>query len=165
MLFEYFAESPSSDFVTSSLLVEWNRIVFTEFAPRAWAELLRLLVLRSAVNVFDAWPSVSGNNVVGDAVYWQNLPSKLLTRIAQEEIWPVNNSDVVRLGQLKGQDHSTKLLVAPQMDNAVLLHALGQCQIYTTSPPDHLYRLIATEFNINIMSPKTVYLKLQVSNF
>ncbi|KIO23554.1 hypothetical protein M407DRAFT_27005 [Tulasnella calospora MUT 4182] len=39
-------------------LVEWNRVIFSELVPKAWASLMEHLVAPPrAVNVFDAWPS------------------------------------------------------------------------------------------------------------
>ncbi|KAG8972493.1 hypothetical protein FRC05_009846 [Tulasnella sp. 425] len=63
-------------------LVEWNRVIFSEFVPKAWAALLDHLVAqqsadssvvpRSTINRFEAWPSPvatrDGDQVEGESV-------------------------------------------------------------------------------------------------
>jgi sacsin len=78
----------------SSVLVEWNRLLFNTFIPSTWAALLPILLNTDGfTNIFDAWPPPQPP-VRGSDMYWNDLPCKVLSAIATDNlsIWPVLTS-------------------------------------------------------------------------
>ena len=85
--------------IVYSVVIEWNKLLFEEFIPRAWRFLLEVLVQEDGIiNVFRAWPSKQPATLTGDTVYWQSLPTRLLHFVVSSKspVWPLysphNNS-------------------------------------------------------------------------
>ena len=74
------------------MVIEWNKLLFDEFIPRAWRFLLEILVQADGIiDVFRAWPSKQPVTRSGDTVYWQSLPTRLLHFVvsSMSPVWPV----------------------------------------------------------------------------
>lgn len=74
------------------MVIEWNKLLFDEFIPRAWRFLLEVLVqVDGIVDVFRAWPNKQPVTLSGDTVYWQSLPTRLLHFVnsSRSPVWPV----------------------------------------------------------------------------
>ncbi|KAG8989639.1 hypothetical protein FRB90_002147, partial [Tulasnella sp. 427] len=131
-------------------LVEWNRVIFSEFVPKAWASLLQHLVSSSTLDVFNAWPSAVATRD-GDPGYWYPLPSRLLEEAATKPVWPLHGKNG-RFAVLSG------VLVAKEGDRTAPLAELQACNVPVVVVPERVFRLIeASKFNGVILSPQTAY--------
>ncbi|KAG8947694.1 hypothetical protein FRC04_010538 [Tulasnella sp. 424] len=141
-------------------LVEWNRVIFSEFAPKAWAALLDHLVAQqsgapsvvrsSTINVFEAWPGLVASQD-GDQGYWYPLPSRLLEEAACKAVWPLRG---------KESQFSTlsDVLVAAEGEKVAPLAALEMCNVPLVVVPQRVFNLIETsEFKKAILTPETAY--------
>ncbi|TCD64790.1 hypothetical protein EIP91_003627 [Steccherinum ochraceum] len=68
------------------LLIEWNKLLFDEFIPRAWGASLEVQAgsLPESSNIWHAWPPESQNTPGGDSAYWRYLVSKLVQTLVDE---------------------------------------------------------------------------------
>lgn len=74
--------------------MEWNKLVLSELAPRAWATLLQDIVHRNLLgsqDVFKLWPRLQDKNAHGDAAYWKSILEGLVDAVilSQASVWPV----------------------------------------------------------------------------
>ncbi|KAG8987990.1 hypothetical protein FRB90_003029, partial [Tulasnella sp. 427] len=131
-------------------LVEWNRVIFSEFVPKAWASLLQHLVSSSTLDVFTAWPSAVATRD-GDPGYWYPPPSRLLEEAATKHVWPLHGKNR-QFGALSG------VLVAKEGDRTAPLAELQACNVPVVVVPERVFQLIeASKFNGVILSPRTAY--------
>ncbi|TDL27706.1 hypothetical protein BD410DRAFT_325666 [Rickenella mellea] len=136
-------------------LITWNRLVFSQLAPKAWAGVLVYLTKKpGSLTPFDLWPKLSVSNG-GDQHYWESLPHRLLECTKTESIWPVAGGikEVVRYLPLE-----SLLVVKPGALDDRLVDALKLCEIFVTHPPERVYSLIAQsdELSTLILSPASV---------
>ncbi|KAG9042576.1 hypothetical protein FS837_010678 [Tulasnella sp. UAMH 9824] len=134
------------------LLVEWNRVIFSELVPKAWASLLEHLVNRSlsSVDVFEAWPGLVSIKD-GDQGYWNPLPPRLLEEAAHRDVWPLHG---------RSSEYSTlkDVLVAMEGESHAPLQALDTCKISLVIVPERVFSLIEqSDFKEAILFPQAVY--------
>ncbi|KAG8972491.1 hypothetical protein FRC05_009844 [Tulasnella sp. 425] len=148
-------------------LVEWNRVIFSEFVPKAWAALLdHLVTLSSAnppvlpystINVLDAWPGPVASQD-GDPGYWYPVPSRLLEEAADRAVWPLH-------GKKAQFSALNDVLVAEEGERVAPLAPLEACNVPLVVVPQRVYSLIKTSaFNKTILSPQTAYPRLKVTS-
>ncbi|KAG8947696.1 hypothetical protein FRC04_010540 [Tulasnella sp. 424] len=141
-------------------LVEWNRAIFSEFVPKAWAALLDHLVTQQSadsssapcptINVFEAWPGPVASQD-GDQGYWYPLPSRLLEEAARKAVWPLR-------GKRSQLSTLSDVLVAAEEENVAPLAALEACNVPLVIIPQRVFNLIQmSEFNKAILTPETAY--------
>ncbi|KAG8947691.1 hypothetical protein FRC04_010535 [Tulasnella sp. 424] len=148
----------------AEFLVEWNRVIFFEFVPKAWAALLdHLVTLSSAnssvppssiINVLDAWPGPVASQD-GDPGYWYPVPSRLLEEAADRVVWPLHGkkSQFSALGDI---------LVGEKGESVAPLASLEACSVPLVVVPQRVYNLIKTSvFKKTILSPETAYSQLK----
>ena len=163
----YQNHDPNSHFrVICRLLVEWNRAIFHDFAPRAWSSLLEALTDEPSIqDIYQAWPPSSNpSDPTGDRAYWSGLSARLLDRVGGKGVWRVSRQEVKSYSHLLDAQNKVVLLVAPQTTPEALLEALSHCNISITCPPPGVYQLVekSTTYAGNVMSPLSVYEKLKV---
>ncbi|KAG8988700.1 hypothetical protein FRB90_002598, partial [Tulasnella sp. 427] len=121
-------------------LVEWNRVIFSEFVPKAWASLLQHLVSTSSLDVFAAWPSLVATQD-GDPGYWYSLPTRLLEEIATKAIWPLHGKRG-RYSSLGG------VLIAKEGDRVAPLNELQACNVPVAVVPERIFKVVeASKFS------------------
>ncbi|KAG8994150.1 hypothetical protein FRB94_009076 [Tulasnella sp. JGI-2019a] len=138
-------------------LVEWNRAIFSDLAPKAWAAML-LRMAEKALDPLKAWPAVLGTSDGGDPEYWAALPSALLRQAGPKPIWPNLRTD----GTYQYMP-LTKLLVAAPGTDAKVLEILTRCAVLVTLPAPPIYALIqkSNDFAGRMLTPQTAYIELK----
>ncbi|KAG8972492.1 hypothetical protein FRC05_009845 [Tulasnella sp. 425] len=150
------AEAGSRD----EFLVEWNRVIFSEFVSRAWAALLDYLVALSSadssvqpcstINVSEAWPGPVASQD-GDQGYWYSLPSRLLEEAAHKAVWPLH-------GKRSQFSALVDVLVEEKGERVAPLGALEACNVRLVVVPQRVFILIKTSaFKKTILSPESSY--------
>lgn len=147
-------------------LVEWNRVIFSEFVPKAWTLLLRHLVRQpstesfgptgSSVNIFEAWPGLVPTQD-GDQSYWSPLPLRLLEAAATTAVWPLR-------GRNSQYSNLNNVLVAEEGDSRSPLPSLDACDVSLVIVPERVFKIIEqSKLTKAILSPQNVYPYLKVS--
>ncbi|KAG8947704.1 hypothetical protein FRC04_010548 [Tulasnella sp. 424] len=129
------------------LLVEWNRVIFSEFVPKAWASLMEYIVaMPRPLEVFAAWPtSVATQD--GDPGYWYPLPGRLLEEAAGRSVWPLRSAKPP-FSSLKS------VLIALEGDTTAPLAPLDSCGVPLVIAPERVVALIrASTFANQILAP------------
>ncbi|KAF6756618.1 hypothetical protein DFP72DRAFT_893244 [Ephemerocybe angulata] len=133
------------------ILVEWNKILFETFIPRAWSQLLELLATEfPAVSIFSAWPASQSSARSGEAAYWQTLPFDVLKAILANRlpVWPVTGQGYGRLSDV--------FIAPPELDisisNALASAGLNIC----AQVPKHIYEMIRDNHSTRdrVLTPK-----------
>lgn len=148
--------------MTYRLLVEWNRLIFTEWVPRAWASLLDHLVSRPSAgpskptfDVFQAWPSLVSSED-GDQGYWYPLPLRLLEEAADRVVWRLH-------GRCSQYSTLNDALVVVKGNDDTSIQAFETWNIPLVIVSKHVFKLIeASDFKKAVLSPQTVYSYLKV---
>ncbi|KAG8900745.1 hypothetical protein FRC00_011481 [Tulasnella sp. 408] len=132
------------------LRVEWNRIVFSDLVPKAWAALLEHLVdKRPEFDIFNAWPDAASSRD-GDQGYWYDLPSRLVEETARRAVWPTQLEEP-RYREL------LRVFVASRDDQSAPMTDLTTYKIPLVSAPSMVVQLIQTSrFASRTLSPKAV---------
>ncbi|KAG9044331.1 hypothetical protein FS837_008337 [Tulasnella sp. UAMH 9824] len=140
-------------------LVEWNRVIFSELVPKAWASLLEHLVAAPrTLNVFEAWPSSVATRE-GDPGYWFPLPSRLLEEAAGRKVWPLR-SEMPPFSVLD------EVVVAVEGESFAPLAALESCNVPLAIAPARVFKLInESKFKGRVLAPETAqpYIKKNVN--
>ncbi|KAG5650700.1 hypothetical protein H0H81_011320 [Sphagnurus paluster] len=144
--------------------VEWNKLLFEEYLPRAWMYLLCILKDEGCIqDIFDAWPPAQTIGQLGDSGYWETLPMKLLSCIVNSEsaIWPIFGTEPTEYSSLGN------LLVAIGDEDDIVLKALVGCGLRIVCPPKFIGQLIKDGTEAKILSPVTAHeaLSKNVENF
>ncbi|KAG9043185.1 hypothetical protein FS837_009920 [Tulasnella sp. UAMH 9824] len=142
------------------LLVEWNRVIFSELVPKAWVALLEHLVIQSpsSVDVFEAWPGLVSTKD-GDQGYWNPLPPRLLEEAAHRAVWPSHG---------RSSEHATLngVLVAVEGESYAPLQALEACNVPLVLVPERVFSLIKQSgFKKAILSPHSAYTHLKRNTY
>ncbi|RXW22295.1 hypothetical protein EST38_g3559 [Candolleomyces aberdarensis] len=141
-------------------LIEWNKLLFDVFIPRAWTHLLRTLPKHAPTTPhFSAWP-VTQHFTESDSAYWGSFPENVLDTVLEEEdatIWPVTGQDVCK----RLQD---VLLARPSTSDEVI-KALADTGMSICRPPDHLFRMMEAlpGWNHRILTPERASTELRVN--
>ena len=112
-------------------LIEWNKAIFGDFVPSAWAKMLEILVKEdNHNNIWSAWPDCSS-----PVQYWGTVARKLLLQVTSSGycIFPTLNRDIPTFVPL------SSALVASPSDSPFLLWALDRAGVNIIKPPDHLF--------------------------
>ncbi|KAG8972482.1 hypothetical protein FRC05_009835 [Tulasnella sp. 425] len=129
-------------------LVEWNRVIFSEFVPKAWASLMEYIVanMPHTLDVFAAWPtSVATQD--GDPGYWYPLPARLLGEAAERSVWPLR-SEKPPFSSLNN------VIVALEGETTAPLAPLESCGVPLVIAPQRVVALIRNStYATQILSP------------
>lgn len=121
-------------------MIEWNKVLFDVFIPHAWSLLMNNLVKQERpFNIFDAFPSKQSHISAGDALYWQELPTKFVQIASSLKIWPTIEA-VPQFYCLSGSD--SDLLVAVPNENSDILNLLGSINVAVMSPPKDVWNIL-----------------------
>ncbi|KAJ2918884.1 hypothetical protein MD484_g1554, partial [Candolleomyces efflorescens] len=118
------------------ILIEWNKLLFDVFIPRAWLQLLKTITVHfPTTDIFSAWP-VTKHFTESDSAYWASFSKNVLDKVVENHaaVWPVVNQDVHE--QLKD------VFVAGPGTSKDVIHALADTGMKICHPPDHLFRMI-----------------------
>lgn len=120
------------------MVIEWNKLLFNEFIPRAWKVLLEVLVqVHGIVDVFRAWPNKQPRTLSGDTVYWQSLPTRLLHFVVSSgsPVWPVYSLHKNSPTEYKTLDG---LMTSQPAIRESVLRSLTTMGLELTRPPAYL---------------------------
>ena len=135
------------------MVIEWNKLLFDEFIPRAWRVLLEVLVQADGIiDVFRAWPSKQAMTLSGDTVYWQSLPTRVLHFVASSgsPVWPVYC--LLKNAPMEYKILDELMTSQPTIRESVL-RSLTTMGLELTRPPAYLVDEIK-----NLVDPKYVIL-------
>ena len=130
---------------TSSVLVEWNRVLFDHYLPQTWVLLLLHHVstsrLSSSTNsIWDLWPPYQPTVTTGDAVYWQGIPGNVLSRAIQSDakLWPLLDeySAAAKYANLD------EALLVSSLEDQHLVHTLLKAGVDLIRPAKHVMDMI-----------------------
>jgi hypothetical protein len=119
-----------------SILIEWNKLLFDVFIPRAWSHLLETIAIHfQTTPIFSAWP-VAKHFTESDSAYWASFPENVLDTVLANDVavWPVIGQDVYK--QL--QD----VFVSRPGTSEEVTQALAGLGMSVCRPPEHLFRMI-----------------------
>ncbi|RXW22308.1 hypothetical protein EST38_g3561 [Candolleomyces aberdarensis] len=138
---------PGSD---DYILIEWNKLLFDVFIPRAWYHLLEIIAIHSpTTHIFSAWP-MAKHFTESDSAYWASFPKTLLDIVLENDatVWPVIRQD----GFKSLQD----IFVACASTSDEVLEALADTGMSVCRPPEHLFCMIeaSSEWNHRILTPE-----------
>ena len=145
----------------ASILIQWNRLLFEDFIPRAWSQLLDALSrTHPSVDIFTAWPTPQSFSKCGESVYWKSFTEDLLQIVLQEglPVWPT-------VGGREYQPLENVLVASPEAPLEVLT-ALANVGMNVCGPlPDFLFHLVSStaEWNHRILTPDSAADTLRVS--
>ncbi|KAJ3574308.1 hypothetical protein NP233_g1854 [Leucocoprinus birnbaumii] len=138
--------------------VEWNRLLFDTYIPRAWAMLLEVLVREDHIpNIFVAWPKIQADVHSGDAMYWKDMPLHVAEHALELNVWPISGTNpplYQRISSLIVEERSTEL--------EGVVAALVQTGVQITRLPQYLTNIIVNNYmhSIKVLSPQIAYTKL-----
>lgn len=121
-----------------SVVIEWNKLLFEEFIPRAWRILLEVLVrVHGIVDVFRAWPNKQPITLSGDTIYWQSLPTRVLHFVVSSgsPVWPVYSLQKDSPTEYKVLD---ELMTSQPSIRESVLRSLTMMGLELTRPPVYL---------------------------
>lgn len=141
-----------------SILIEWNKLLFDVFIPRAWTHLLKTITIHSpTAPIFSAWP-VAQHFTESDSAYWASFPKNVLDTVLGEDatVWPVTGRDAYK----RLQD----VFVARPSTSDEVIQALADTGMSVCRPPDHLFRMIEAlpGWNHRILTPERASTALKV---
>ncbi|KAJ2928408.1 hypothetical protein H1R20_g8671, partial [Candolleomyces eurysporus] len=131
------------------ILIEWNKLLFDVFIPRAWTHLLKTITIHSpTAPIFSAWP-VAQHFTESDSAYWASFPRNVLNTVLEEDatVWPVTQNGYKRLQEV---------FVARPSTSDEVIQALADTGMSVCRPPDHLFRMIEAlpKWNHRILTPE-----------
>ncbi|KAG6809588.1 hypothetical protein H0H92_015655 [Tricholoma furcatifolium] len=145
--------APGSDYHIS---IEWNKLLFEEYLPKAWVCLLRVLTDSKIKDVFLAWPPPQMSEQLGDSGYWEKLPESLAENLIKSRcrVWPLYGSP----GEFCDIE---AVLVAGHQESKKLLNALTAVGLRITQPPNFVVDILENNcLSVDFLSPHLVYTSL-----
>ena len=140
-------------------MVEWNKVLFEDFIPKAWARLLEVLTTDDRLTeVFRAWPPSQPKATCGDSLAWRTFPSSVFQQIISSKlaVWPVYGASAFRPLE--------SVLVAPPAIKEEIVATLSSVGFEITRPPGYIVDIIiAQEYSKVILTPKVAHMTLLVS--
>lgn len=138
------------------VLVEWNKIVLSELTPKAWAGAFIHMAAQKSSDMLALWPPFPSSNG-GDAVYWKDLPVRLLELSGSELVWPLARPP-------NGLYSPLSELVVVDQASGIPLDALSACNISLIVPPVNVLSLIkrSNTFKKVVASPELLHPHLKV---
>jgi hypothetical protein len=147
------------------VVIEWNKLLFDEFIPRAWRVLLEVLVQADGIiDVFRAWPKKQPKTLSGDTVYWQSLPTRVLHFVlsSRSPVWPVYS--LLKNSPMEYKVLDDLMTSQPTIPESVL-RSLTTMGLELTRPPaylvDEIKNLVDPRYVI--LAPKTAHDALLVN--
>ena len=142
-----------------SILVEWNKVLFETFIPKAWARLLEILTTDDQLTeVFRAWPPLQPKATYGDSLAWKTFPSNVFQQVLSSKmaVWPVYGASSFRPLE--------SVLVAPPTIKEEIVAVLSSIGLEITRPPGYIVDIIvAQEYSKVILTPEVAHTTLLVS--
>ena len=142
-----------------SILVEWNKVLFQDFIPKAWARLLEVLTTDDHLTeVFRAWPPSQPKATCGDSLAWRAFPSSVFQQVVSSKlaVWPVYGASAFRPLE--------SVLVAPPAIKEEIVAALSSVGLELTRAPGYIEDIIIEqEYSNVILTPKVAHTALLVS--
>jgi hypothetical protein len=143
------------------VVIEWNKLLFDEFIPRAWRVLLEVLVQADGImDVFRAWPNKQAMTLSGDTVYWQSLPTRILHFVVSSgsgsPVWPVYS--LLKNSPMEYKVLDDLMTSQPSVRESVL-RSLTTMGLELTRPPAYLVDEIE-----NLVDPKCVILSPETAH-
>lgn len=148
-----------------SVIIEWNKLLFDEFIPRAWRFLLEVLIQADGIiDIFRAWPNKQPIALSGDTVYWRSLPTRLLHFVvsSQSPVWPLYPLHKHSPMEYKALD---QLMTSQPAVQESVLRSLAIMGLELTQPPAHLVDEIKTlaDPRYVILTPEAAHVALIVN--
>ncbi|KAH6903850.1 hypothetical protein BKA70DRAFT_579826 [Coprinopsis sp. MPI-PUGE-AT-0042] len=136
------------------LLVEWNKLLFEEFVPRAYARLFEAyLNVRPNGDIFKVWPAAQSISISGESVYWNLFTRNVLNFVVKGglSVWPT-------LGPNPAHKRLQEAIVATPEIAQDVLDALATLGFSIIRPPAYLVSLLQVHFPIDtkILTPGAV---------
>lgn len=136
--------------------MEWNRLLFDTFIPRAYARLLSALVKHDTLHgkgVLRAWPRRSTDDSI-----WQSTPNEVLKEVLslKAKVWPTTPEPGHADEQFSILEEVfvTQSGAAPSEETLIALTSAG---LKTTQLPAHLYTLVQSgEMPVKFLDPGSV---------
>ncbi|KDQ57943.1 hypothetical protein JAAARDRAFT_155600 [Jaapia argillacea MUCL 33604] len=133
---------------TAALYIAWNRVLFSDFIPRAIARLLLLLVEHPSVDdgieadadmdIYAVWPPPQAKNPSGEAVYWASILKDIVSAsVSVGKIWPAilgTDKETQRYLDLGAHD----AFLANGNEGEGCLEALARAGLDIVRPPRHV---------------------------
>lgn len=144
-------------------MIEWNRLLFDNYIPRAWVTFLETLANKNEVdNIFLSWPTEQGSLATsGENFYWGSLPSRVFAFIASSglSIWPVYRGSHPRYRPLE------ELIISEPNIPTTVLQTLADIGLQFTCPPQYIVNVIksARDSRFKILTPDEAHDALLVS--
>jgi hypothetical protein len=147
------------------VVIEWNKLLFDEFIPRAWNFLLEILIQADGIiDIFRAWPDKQPMTLTGDTVYWQSLPKRLLhfVLLSRSPVWPVYSLQKNSAIEYKALH---QLLSSQPIVRETVLRSLTTMGLELTRPPPYLVDEIKklADPKYVILTPDAVHYALLVN--
>ncbi|KAF6756631.1 hypothetical protein DFP72DRAFT_810196 [Ephemerocybe angulata] len=140
------------------LLIEWNKILFDFFIPRAWAHLLEVFANDApAIDLFSAWPALQPPSKSGEQLYWQSLPQALFQIVCERKlrVWP---------STLGGKYFNLEeVYIAPPDLDRPTIDALASAGVPICAVPPHLYEMGFDESGILTPNGVAEWLKVTIN--
>ncbi|EAU81709.2 hypothetical protein CC1G_02725 [Coprinopsis cinerea okayama7 len=144
------------------LLVEWNKLLFDIFIPRAWGHLLSSLVqTQCGTDVFKAWPLAQSISWCGESIYWNNFPHNVLSSAIEQQaqVWPVHGSSPLSHKILQG------VFVATTATPTEVLDILSSLGFSITRPPAYITQMLQSQDysnrGVKFLTPDTAATELK----
>jgi sacsin len=119
-----------------SILIEWNKLLFDVFIPRAWFHFLNTITVHfRTTDIFLAWP-VANHFTESDSAYWASFPKNVLDTVLEKgaAVWPVVGQDVYK--------RLEDVFVARPSTSGEVIQALADTGMSICRPPKHLFHMI-----------------------
>ncbi|RXW22304.1 hypothetical protein EST38_g3552 [Candolleomyces aberdarensis] len=120
------------------ILIKWNKILFENFIPRAWACLLETLAgLGVPIDILSAWPAAQSFTKCGESVYWASFPENVLKYVIETgaAVWPA-------LGQNNYKDLHNVFFVCSKINDGTS-EALARQGLSICRPPAHIFKMVS----------------------
>ena len=144
-------------------MIEWNRLLFDHYIPKAWVTFLETLANGDEVDdIFSSWPTEQRSlATTGETVYWGSLPSRVFHFIAASRlsIWPVYQNG------LRGYRPLEDLIIAEPSIPVKVLRTLADIGLKFTRPPQYIVDVVksAEDSKFKILTPDEAHDALLVS--
>ncbi|KAH6902615.1 hypothetical protein BKA70DRAFT_1434939 [Coprinopsis sp. MPI-PUGE-AT-0042] len=141
------------------LLVEWNKLLFEEFIPRAYARLFEAyLNVRPQGKIFKVWPAAQSLSISGESVYWNSFTRNVLNFVVKGglSIWPT-------LGPNPTHKRIQEVFIATQDVAQDVLSTLTTLGFSIVRPPLYLANMLQANIpsDTKILTPWAVGAELR----
>lgn len=141
-------------------------MLFDEYLPRAWATLLSLVIETDqfdAQQVYRLWPGAQALVETGDALYWRDLPAKILSTVVTSDsaVWPtiphVSGWNPSPFGTLSSV-HVASMTIPP-----IAVQCMANAGLSIVQPPEHIQAMLTQDHLLYTpLVPRTAHAALLV---